>query len=56
MNIKNLRAESKYPSVGENKNKNKKPPGEPCKLYLKLIVLVHQLPFAKFSWLRKKSK
>jgi hypothetical protein len=49
MNMKNLRTEAKY-------RVEKKTPGEPCKLYLELIVLVHQLPFAKFSWLRKKSK
>jgi len=51
MNIKNLRTETKYPRV-----EKKTPPGEPGKLYLELIVLVHQLPFTKFSWLRKKSK
>jgi hypothetical protein len=27
-----------------------KHPLKPCRLYLELIVLVHQLPFAKFSW------
>ena len=27
-----------------------KHPLKPCRLYLELVVLVHQLPFTKFSW------
>jgi hypothetical protein len=42
--------EHKFYELRQIPRLSKKTPSKPCRLYLELIVLVHQLPFAKFSW------